>query len=127
MVVDMPLMVVDVVAMGVAAPMVLHSVTLTVRFWLVAAPERASSRFTLKLPVFSVSAVCSGAFRVNVCDWLLPLMARAACTPVGRVRDRRCWAPLQRYSCLVARAGYERRRHLHRGAADGVHPDHSDC
>src|SRR5688572_27115106 len=38
---------------------------------------------------------------MKVCDWLLPLIARPACVPVGRVRDRRCCAPLQRYNCLV--------------------------
>src|SRR5688572_22402425 len=100
MFVDMPLMVVDVVAMAVALDE-WYRVTLTVRFWLVAAPERASNRFTLKLPEFSASAVCSAGARMKVCDWLLPLMARPAWMPVGRVRDRRCWAPLHRYSCLV--------------------------
>ena len=62
-------MVCDAVAMSVVvAPMVLRRVTVMVRLLLPDVPVRSISRFTLKLTLFSVSAVCSGTFIVKVCD-----------------------------------------------------------
>src|SRR5262245_22336522 len=80
----------DCDALAMAPSEELLSVTVTVRLVLPVLPLRASSRFTVKLPGFSVSAVCSAGFSVKVCDWLLPLMVSAACVPVGCVRDSRC-------------------------------------
>jgi hypothetical protein len=52
-------------------------------------PVRASSRFTVKLPGFSVSAVCNAGESVKVSESLLPLIVIGSCAPVGRVRVSR--------------------------------------
>ena len=65
------------------APMLAAASRVTVRLSLPDVPVRVSSSVTLKLTLFSVSAVCSGGFIVKVCDWLLPLMATTGVRAAG--------------------------------------------
>ncbi len=111
---DMGEMVCDAVATSVVmAPIVLRNVTVTVRLLFPDVPLRAINRVTLKLTLFSVSALCSGTFMVNVCDWLLPLMVMRLCVPVGWVRVRRCRVAPEVELLGRARAGNERRQNCH--------------
>jgi hypothetical protein len=52
-------------------------------------PVRASSRFTAKLPLLSVSACTSAGFSVKLTEPALPAIDCSGCAPVGRTRDSR--------------------------------------